>query len=716
MLCLFHPLFFPCYLVVSSIYLSGGVETHTPHTYTPTHLQHLTTQTRKEEQQRASTDNKTERAFTPNKKRTMSSLSPTIDDPGFRVGDEVEWYNAGVLERYIVFDKEWRDEEWLYTLWGYDDNMYSARQHMYFPNTRHTTPSETGPTLARARERDKRNREIKCKGGEVETNPTRHDLVARARLDVANEVLRILSKTERVALYARLNKRTEVFFSTYLQGIINDSEEILENTNRENWGKTAEKFLKRFRQAGEKTDDAIANLKALKGAFRRFYAVEIPQSGHGRYALGYTVRQKLGEDKQVWVDLLREDMAQCAILQCVPPRTYAYLLRNFEIFFDKPIPDLYRALFYGTGMANKAKINFDQHEYTIHLRLTTKAEDSFVAECVQKQNLKALELLQKTFEFDMKQDGYRLPRDACIRYVLFYQLRETTMKWIRTQWANFFNRLDNESFGCPADPVEQFAVNFFRKSRVVPENTFCRKWACSISDEQKKRHDEKQRVQRKKMEPTISWLESRNWASFLATQGNTLGRLFPFCWPEIQDNTVEVAITLPGFQGEVFSLDLGRIMARFPTLKAYADKRDQLEKARLTLMDPEHPLSSLVTMTTAVEKNAGYYFADLGWSVWRETVVKEKGRLPQKWRITPACLDTFLNTGGVDVQGFGSLERLEQHPEPTQKESMEWSEKIRAVRNAQRDVVLEKRGFLHCPLSGAVMKDPVVASEGYSYV
>ena len=46
---------------------------------------------------------------------------------------------------------------------------------------------------------------------------------------------------------------------------------------------------------------------------------------------------------------------------------------------------------------------------------------------------------------------------------------------------------------------------------------------------------------------------------------------------------------------------------------------------------------------------------------------------------------------------------------------MEWSEKIRAVRNAQRDVVLEKRGFLHCPLSGAVMKNPVVASDGYSY-
>ena len=108
-------------------------------------------------------------------------------------------------------------------------------------------------------------------------------------------------------------------------------------------------------------------------------------------------------------------------------------------------------------------------------------------------------------------------------------------------------------------------------------------------------------------------------------QGNTLGRLFPFCWSEIQEKKIEVTITLPGFQGEVFSLDLGRIMARFPTLKAYADKRDQLEKARLTLMDPEHPLSSLVTMTTAVEKNAGYYFADLGWSVWRETVVKEKG-------------------------------------------------------------------------------------------
>jgi hypothetical protein len=163
-------------------------------------------------------------------------------------------------------------------------------------------------------------------------------------------------------------------------------------------------------------------------------------------------------------------------------------------------------------------------------------------------------------------------------------------------------------------------------------------------------------------------------------------------------------------------------MARFPTLKAYADKRDQLEKARLTLMDPEHPLSSLVTMTTAVEKNAGYYFADLGWSVWRETVVKEKGRLPQKWRITPGCLDTFLNTGGVDVQGFGSLERLEhsvspslEHPEPNQKKFMEWSEKICTVRNAQRKAVLEKRGFLHCPLSGAVMKDPVVASDGYSY-
>ena len=393
----------------------------------------------------------------------MSSLSPTTDDPGFHVGDEVEWYNAGVLERYIVFDKEWREEEWLYTLWGYDDNMYSARQHMYFPNTRHTTPSETGPTLARARERDKRNREIKCKGGEVETNPTRHDLVARARLDVANEVLRILSKTERVALYARLNKRTEVFFSTYLQGIINDSEEILENTNRENWGKTAEKFLKRFRQAGEKTDDAIANLKALKGAFRRFYAVEIPQSGHGRYALGYTVRQKLGEDKQVWVDLLREDMAQCAILQCVPPRTYAYLLRNFEIFFDKPIPDLYRALFYGTGMANKAKIKFDQHEYTIHLRLTTKAEDSFVAVCVQKQNLKALELLQKTFEFDMKQDGYRLPRDACIRYVLFYQLRETTMKWIRTQWANFFQSIGQRVVRMSCGPSRTVRRQFFSK-------------------------------------------------------------------------------------------------------------------------------------------------------------------------------------------------------------------------------------------------------------
>ena len=143
-----------------------------------------------------------------------------------------------------------------------------------------------------------------------------------------------------------------------------------------------------------------------------------------------------------------------------------------RFFFDKPIPDLYRALFYGTGMANKAKIKFDQHEYTIHLRLTTKAEDSFVAVCVQKQNLKALELLQKTFEFDMKQDGYRLPRDACIRYVLFYQLRETTMKWIRTQWANFFNRLDNESFGCPADPVEQFAVNFFESRESFRKTPF----------------------------------------------------------------------------------------------------------------------------------------------------------------------------------------------------------------------------------------------------
>eukprot|EP00945_MAST-04E_sp_MAST-4E-sp1_P005856 g5856.t1 len=91
-------------------------------------------------------------------------------------------------------------------------------------------------------------------------------------------------------------------------------------------------------------------------------------------------------------------------------------------------------------------------------------------------------------------------------------------------------------------------------------------------------------------------------------------------------------------------------------------------------------------------------------------------------RITPGCLDTFLNTGGVDVQGFGSLERLEysvspsfEHPEPNQKKFMEWSEKICAVRNAQRKAVLEKRGFLHCPLSGAVMKDPVVASDGYSY-
>jgi hypothetical protein len=100
----------------------------------------------------------------------------------------------------------------------------------------------------------------------------------------------------------------------------------------------------------------------------------------------------------------------------------------------------------------------------------------------------------------MKQDGYRLPRDACIRYVLFYQLREkTTMKWIRTQWADFFKRLD-ESFVCK-NKVEQFAVDFFRNSRAVPENTFCDEWARSISNEQRSRYDEKQRIRSKKMAP-----------------------------------------------------------------------------------------------------------------------------------------------------------------------------------------------------------------------
>jgi len=560
---------------------------------------------------------------------------------------------------------------------------------------------------------------------------------ASTREEVASKVLTWLSVAERVALLNRLNDRTDVEFSNYLIEILNERKEAAEqlkfNTSlttglvpqfEQSFAHPDMSMLKeifnRFPKDGvedvldhlkhkwDGVSDVCEHLKALKRAFRRFYKVEIPQEGLHRYALGYTVREKLREDKQVWIVILREDMSNYTRLDKAV-RTHNFLLKKFEIFFEKPVPNLFRVLFY----KNKGVWTYKaDDEYTINSTLTSGTE-SFVHHCMQKHNLKTLKLLQKTFEFDMKQDGYRLPRDALIRYVLFYQLRETTMKWIRTQWANFFNRLDNESFGCPADPVEQFAVDFFRKSRAVPENAFCHEWACSISNEQRSRHDEKQRIRSKKMAPTIAWFTKRGWAN---TRHKTLDQFFPHCWSEIRnEDPKEASFILPGFQGEVFSLDLGRIMARFPTLKAYADKCDQLEKARVALIDPEHPLSSLVTMTTPVEKNAGYYFADLGWSVWRETVVKEKGRLPQKWKITPACLDTFLNTGG---SGFGSLERLEhsvEHPEPNQKESMEWSEKICAVVNAQRKAVLEKRGFFNCPLSGEVMKDPVVASDGYSY-
>lgn len=554
---------------------------------------------------------------------------------------------------------------------------------------------------------------------------------------MASKVLTWLSVAERVALLMRLNDRTDVEFSNYLIEILNERKEAAKALKE--YMKTCGQcvkgqcvmtaaiahnmrfvsFFDRFPKRGVSVETdhfkafktATEHFKALKYAFRGFYEVEIPQEGLHRYALGYTVREKLREDKEVWIAILRENMSNYTRLDKAA-RTHAFLLKNFKRFFEKPVPNLFRVLFY----KNKGVWTYKaDDEYTINLTLTSGIE-SFVHHCMQKHNLKTLELLQKTFEFDMKQDGYRLPRDALIRYVLFYQLREkTTMKWIRTQWADFFKRLD-ESFVCK-NKVEQFAVDFFRNSKSVPENTFCDEWARSISNEQRSRHDEKQRIRSKKMAPTLAWFTKRGWAN---TRHKTLDQFFPHCWSEIRnEDPKEASFILPGFQGEVFSLDLGRIMARFPTLKAYADKCDQLEKARVALIDPEHPLSSLVTMTTPVEKNAGYYFSDLGWSVWRETVVKEKGRLPQKWKITPACLDTFLNTGGVDVQGFGSsLERLEhsvEHPEPNQKKSMEWSKKICAVVNAQRDAVLEKRGFLHCPLSGEIMKDPVVASDGYSY-
>ena len=195
----------------------------------------------------------------------------------------------------------------------------------------------------------------------------------------------------------------------------------------------------------------------------------------------------------------------------------------------------------------------------------------------------------------------------------------------------------------------------------------------------------------------------------------TCGQVFPKCWPEMQSVEFDTALfTLPNFEGVITPYDLGRAMARFSTLQAYADKRDELEKARQVLTDPNHPLSGLVSMEAPVRKEAGYYFADLGWLVWR-VMVWWGHQCPAQFRVTPCCLDAFWNTGGTDIQRLesGLSQRANSHN--LHERLVEMSAQISKARNIQRSAEREGLGFLRCPLSGEVMKDPVVASDGWSY-
>lgn len=236
-----------------------------------------------------------------------------------------------------------------------------------------------------------------------------------------------------------------------------------------------EEFVKRFPKADETY--VLDHLKALKYAFRRFYKVEIPSSQfRQRYELGDSVCGILEDNKDVWERLLLDNMGNYVSMSArTTMATHRHLVKK-DSLFDKPIPDLGSVLFYGTRMANKAnEAKLDQlDKYAIHSRLTSGIE-SFVHHCVQTRNSKALALLQKTFDHDMNEEGYRVAWDACIRYVLFDQLYKPTltMKWLRRLWANFFKRLGSESIDCE-NKIEEFAVDFFRELKSVPDNAICK--------------------------------------------------------------------------------------------------------------------------------------------------------------------------------------------------------------------------------------------------